>query len=76
MPKATEIVGGVRLGNHPAGLIPVQLHKSVDLAEVYRHRNFGMCVGRHNEERYAFGLPSLVTFFGGAKKVTDAFVAQ
>jgi hypothetical protein len=45
----------------------------------------------HNDERYDFGLPSLVTFplsripldceiqerdFGGAKKVTDALVAQ
>jgi hypothetical protein len=31
---------------------------------------------RYSDERYDFGLPSLVTFFGGAKKVTDAFVAQ
>ncbi len=29
----------------------------------------------HNDERYDFGLPSLVTFFGGAKKVTDASLA-
>jgi hypothetical protein len=29
----------------------------------------------HNAVGFDFGLPSLVTFFGGAKKVTDAFRA-
>jgi hypothetical protein len=28
----------------------------------------------HNDERCDFGLSSLVTFFGGAKKVTDASI--
>jgi len=32
-------------GESPAGLIPVQLHNSLNLAEVYPHRNFGLCVG-------------------------------
>jgi ribosomal protein L32E len=45
MPRANEIVGGVRLGFSPAGLIPVQVHNSPDLAEVSPHRNFGRCVG-------------------------------
>jgi hypothetical protein len=37
-------------------------------APEFRHADWG-----HNAERFDFGLPSLVTFFGGAKKVTDAF---
>ena len=78
-------------GESPAGLIPVQLHKSLSPAEVYPHRNFGLCVG---------GITPSVTIsasllwllfplsripprsgiqerdFGGAKKVTDGFVGQ
>jgi len=74
-PGLSEIDGGVRWRlNHVRSNFGELLPNPKDRASLYSPK-FSASGRRPNHVGFDFGLPSLVTFFGGAKKVTALFTA-